>query len=481
MLVSLSHFPWFTAPNADSAVYDRMAKAFASGDVLLGAEPLRMSPAYPFLLGLVYRVFGDGLWAIRVVQGLLGLCLVVLTWDTARRLMGNLAAFVAGGAAALFGPALFYEAQLLSDAPAATIAGLALWLMIRAMVRGETRASRWCVVGVATGAVALFRPNGILLAVPLAAAAVWTNDSSGRARRLRIAGAALGFVVGLSPVAIRNSLATGHATLTSTHGGINFFVGNGPGATGMYRTNTDLSTLTMSVTGPEEQFAVFQNAAETAVGHPLDSAAADRYWIERTLEWISDHPASSTDLMFRKLRLFWNGASISDIEHYEFTRSLDPVLAWPFVQWWTLMPLALLGTLLALRKRGPAAVVALFNLAWCAGLVIIFVADRYRLPALSGLAVTAILAVQQGPAIWENGSRWTRAVLVATLVGVALMAWPANIGTSFDTLWFRLGVGYEHAGRVAEARDAYLHAVQIAPDNVAARQALERLRGSAPR
>lgn len=481
VVLSLSRLPWFTAPNVDSAVYDRLAKAFASGDVLLGTDPLRMSPAYPFLLGLVYRVFGEGLWAIRVVQGLLGVCLVVLTWDTARRLMGTLAAMAAGGAVALFGPALFYEAQLLSDAPAATSAGLALWLMIRTMVRGEARASRWIVVGVATGAVALFRPNGVLLAVPLAAAAVWANDSSGRARRLRIGAAALGFVIGLSPVPIRNALTTGHATLTSAHGGINFYVGNGPGATGMYRTPTDLGTPAAQVTGPEEQFAMFQNAAERSVGHPLDPSAADRYWFERTLEWIKVDPESWGSLMFRKFRLFWNGASISDIEHYEFTRTLDPVLAWPFVQWWTFMPFALFGTFLALWKRGPAAVVALFNLAWCAGLVIIFVADRYRLPALPGLAITAALAVQQGPAIWENGARWTRAALAATLVGTAVMVWPADIGTRLDALWFRLGVGYQRAGRVEEARNAYLHAVQIEPGNAPARQALERLGGSPPR
>jgi tetratricopeptide (TPR) repeat protein len=179
--------------------------------------------------------------------------------------------------------------------------------------------------------------------------------------------------------------------------------------------------------------------------------------------------------MLWKLRLYWNGRSISDIEHYDFTRSLNPVLAWPFVQWWTLMPLALVGTVLSLRTRGPATIVALFNLAWCASVVLFFVVDRYRLPSLSGLAVAASLAISQIPKVWAVGS-WARRVALVSLVTVAAaVAWPVGVVDNFGEMWLRLGADYERSGRLDEARDAYRHALEIAPTDSRARLSLERV------
>ena len=469
VLFSIARLPWFYVPNADSALYDDMARAFARGDWLIGTEPLRMSPVYPFFLGVVYRVFGVNPWGVRVVQTILGLGLVALTWDTARRLLGPRAALIAGGIVALFGPALFYEFQLLGDAPAAATAGLALWMMVRAMVRGEVRPSYWSAVGLVTGVVGLWRPNGLLLVAPLAAAAAWTGSSVGRSRRL--VAATLGFLVGLSPVPVRNLLATGHATVVAVHGGVNFYVGNGPDATGAFRVPGELS----GAIGPREQFDAFHTAAERAEGHPLDAEAADRYWMGRTLTFIIADPARWASLMVWKLRLFWNGRSLSDVEHYEFMRRLDPTLALPFVQWWALMPVAMVGTVLALRGRDAGAVVALFNLAWCCSVVIFFVVDRYRLPSLSGLAIAAVLGAWQARTIWTARSRSARAALLSLGATAVVIAWPVGIIDNSAEMWLRLGSGYERMGRLDEARAAYHRAADIAPTDVRARRGLERL------
>ena len=470
VLHSLARLPWFDYPNVDSAVYADMGRAFAHGDFLIGSAPLRMSPAYPYFLGAVYRALGDGAWPIRVVQAALGLVLVVLVWDTSRTLTGRRPALIAGAIVALFGPSLFYEAQLLGDAPAATIAALALWMMVHGVKRSETRAIWWGLTGFATGAVALFRPNAILLAIPLASA-VWIVPEGSRKRRLALALA--GFVLVLAALPVRNLLATGRPTLFAAHGGINLYLGNGPGATGAFRIPDDVP----KATGPIEQFAAFHSVAERAVGHALDAERADWYWARRTVEYVGDDPGRWIALMLWKLKLFWNGSAVSDIEHYEFTRTLAFGLALPFVQWWVLMPLAMVGTILGWQDRGAIRVVALFNLALCASVVLVFVADRYRLVSLSGLAVAAALPLSNARARWAVASHARRGALVGVLVVSLFVAWPVRIVDSRADLWFRLATGYERAGRLEEARAAYDRVVDLRPDDSQARIRLQRLHG----
>jgi 4-amino-4-deoxy-L-arabinose transferase-like glycosyltransferase len=468
VLHSLARLPWFDYPNVDSAVYADLGRTFARGDFLIGSAPLRMSPAYPFFLGAVYRAFGDGVWPIRVVQAALGLVLVVLAWDAARTLAGRWPGLIAGAIVALFGPSLFYEAQLLGDAPAAAIAALALWMMVRGMKRSEARAGWWVLTGLATGVVALFRPNAILLSIPLVAAVLIVPDGS---RKRRIASALAGFVLMLAALPVLNFLATGRPTLLAAHGGINLYVGNGPDATGAFRVPADVP----KATGPIEQFAAFHSVAEKAAGHTFEAEAADWYWARRTFEYIADHPARWITLMLWKLRLFWNGSAVSDIEDYQFSRTLASGLALPFIQWWFLMPLAMVGTILGWQDRGPTRVVALFNLALCASVVLVFVADRYRLVSLSGLAVAATLPLSHARARWAVASHARRAAFVGVLVVSLFVAWPVAIVDTRADLWFRLATDYERAGRFEEARAAYERVVVLSPGDTRARIRLQRL------
>jgi 4-amino-4-deoxy-L-arabinose transferase-like glycosyltransferase len=472
VLRSLAHLPWFDHPNVDPATYHTLAHIFADGDPLIGAEPLRMSPAYPFLLGVIYRVFGDGVWPVRLIQAAFGVGLVVLTWDATRRLMGRNGALVGGVLTALFGPAMFYEAQLLGDAPAAALTALALWGMVRLMTAGDARPSHWLCVALVTGAIVTLRPNALLLAVPLTLAATRIG-AGGAPRNRRLAACAIGFVIGLSFVPVRNALATGWPTPIAAHGGINLFIGNGPDANGTYHVPAELK----GATGPIEVMDMAQSIAERDLGGPVDTLTADRYWVLRTARFMRDHPRHTATMLWRKLRLFWTGASTSDIEHYDFTRTLGGALAWPFVQWWPLMLLAIPGTILALRAYGePIAIVALVNLAWCAGLVAVFVVDRYRLTALPGLAMTAAFFVVHAARTLRRGSAGARVVLAVLAAGAVLASWPVGVVVDRAAGWTRLGATYERAGRTDEARDAYRRALTLAPDNVEARRRLARLR-----
>src|SRR4051794_18345579 len=73
LVLRLGHFwtvrsaPFFGQLVMDSQEYDRWARQIAGGD-WLGSEVFFQAPLYPYLLGLLYRLFGPHLDAVYLFQ-----------------------------------------------------------------------------------------------------------------------------------------------------------------------------------------------------------------------------------------------------------------------------------------------------------------------------------------------------------------------------------------------------------------------------
>ncbi|MEO8056231.1 MAG: glycosyltransferase family 39 protein, partial [Acidobacteriota bacterium] len=243
----------------DSGVYARLASRIAGGDVLLrgeGAVPYFVSPLYAYFLAAT----GPSFPLARVVQILLGTAAVALVFLTARRLFGERAALAAGIIAALAGVVTFHEVLILQAAIDPFLTALALYLLARAVraeeeeeeeekislkvKRGEARptasprsgALAFAATGAAFGLLALNRPNALLSVGAIAVALVLFTFKENPLRRVWIAAAFVaGAAVTIAPFTLRNLLVSHEFVLISSHGGLNFLVGNGPGANGVYR------------------------------------------------------------------------------------------------------------------------------------------------------------------------------------------------------------------------------------------------------
>ena len=104
----------FQQPSGDAATYVYLAAEIESEG--LGAptgEPYRYAPIYPFFLWSIARL-GWGITGVRAIQFLLGVIGVVLLWTLGKRVGGRTAAIVAGAGAAIYGPLVFFESELLS-------------------------------------------------------------------------------------------------------------------------------------------------------------------------------------------------------------------------------------------------------------------------------------------------------------------------------------------------------------------------------
>jgi len=522
--------PFIGAPVMDSWEYDRWAREIAGGDWLgHGRGVFFQAPLYPYLLAILYKAVGARLDAAYLVQIGLAVAGCYALYRAGRAMAGERAGLAAAALAAVYGPFLFYDVQLLKESLAVTAVCFLLWAMAWAASAGLEAASggpeaatarsqataasdvstaasgaatapseaatvarrgaagRWLLVGCLLGVLALLRENALVV-VPFLLPLAWTGGlagvgaggGSGRraalagrsalAHRVRgAAGSAAAFLAGvalaLAPVALRNGLVGGDFLPTTSQGGVNFFIGNNPRADGTYRPIVPGKQI------PELEQREPARLAEQVLGRPLTPAGVSRFWLHRALAWARSHPGDFLRLTVRKLGLFWSWYEWPDAVDYYYIRGLSPVYRLPLLEFGGVTLLAALG--LAFlgggqgRRLAPAWV---FAGAWMLSTVAFFLFARYRLPAVPALLLLAALPVAALiEAVSARRRERTAAIRAAglALAVAAAFALPrlAGFEPRLDLVHYNLGRLAEEHGDPALAGRHYQAALAAAPDD----------------
>ncbi|MBW2453087.1 MAG: glycosyltransferase family 39 protein [Deltaproteobacteria bacterium] len=408
--------PTFHDPEGgDSRFYD----AIAAGET---APPRAYfhSPLYRWFLAGLYDLFGRDLFAVRVVQLLLGVVAAWLAYQLALRLFRRVSiAATAGLAAGLLGPAAFYEGQLLVDGLIALLALVVLHLVLDASRRPSLRA--YLLVGLTLGVAALARAV-FLIWLPLL---IWfvATSSGDRRERLRFLAALVGGVaLSIAPVTVRNYLVEGDFVLITANAGLNLYVGNNPRANGGYQLPEG---LWFRPGDPLDDFAGF-TAASQALGHEPSSSELSRWWASKASSYVATHPAAALGLLKEKLRILINDYEYPQMVNYTVYGEVAPVLkVLPGAGF--VVPAGLVGMAAmwlgrhGRRRRLLAALIISYALAFLP----FFVTGRYRVAWLVLLAPFAAWTVVQ-IVLAARRRRWRRtcALVVATSLGLVLTCWP---------------------------------------------------------
>jgi 4-amino-4-deoxy-L-arabinose transferase-like glycosyltransferase len=470
-LLELSGQPFFTHYRLDALLYHESARRVAAGDWLLGSDVLHMSPLYTWFLGGLYALFGDGPWAPRVAQIVLGLVLVALIFDLARRVLGRRWAVVGGLVAALYGPAVFYEQALV----AATLAGVtltaSLWAAVRASQRpGPGALGRWGLAGLFWGLSCVVRPNALLVGAPLGVAA-WLVERAGGRRRGAVAAAVVvaAGLAAIAPVTLRNVVVAGEPVLVTDSAGLNFYLGNGPGANGTFR----IPSLLPGAVNAEKQFEAFRDYAEVATGRELSSREVDSFWVAETLAHMRDHPGLAARVFLEKAWLFWHARELANTYSYAFGREIMASLHLAPVSFGWITGLALLGLVVALVRRDAAGrLVASYAVCGMVALVLFFVLAHYRLVFVGALIPLAVVGLKT-LADTVRAHRWSRALAAVSLVAAATSA--AHVPRFEPDLsdeYRRLGYAYHVRGDLSQAEASYLRALEADGENRSAHKNL---------
>lgn len=479
------------AGELDTAYYVALAREVAAGDLSAGGRVFFVSPLYVYVLAAVFAATGGSLLAAKIVQIALGAAAVGLVFATARLWFGERTARLAAGLALLTGSFTFNEVLILQSALDPFLTALSVYVLARAWLAPAPRA--WFAAGAVLGLHALNRPNSLIVA---AVTGAWLTAAVARGRRQRWAtqvggpragqvdprpAAFVGLVLGLGavlgPVAMRNALAAGELTLVSSHGGLNFYIGNHAGADGTYRA---VPGITPSIAG---QARDARRVAERALGRTLTDGEVSAYFYGLGWQWIRTHPGDALRLLARKLAYTFNATDIAlNYSYAYYARDEPTVLRMLVVGPWLLLPLGLIGLIVARPAHGGAGTGALdparvrsqaekVRRAWwpwaayvplyALSVAIFFVSERYRLPLLVPLAVTSASAIVWLVSIVRAGRRRTWAASMVLLAGLALA-----------TNW---NVGLDD-GRAAERTEMIVHLVDAGRD----REAMALLESTVP-
>jgi 4-amino-4-deoxy-L-arabinose transferase-like glycosyltransferase len=396
-------------------------------DAWLGERTFYQDPLYAYVVAAVYAVFGRSIPAVVFVQGLMGLGIVALVYILTLRLFGPREAALAGLAAALYAPLVYYEALLVKPVLIALTGLASVVLVVRALERPAS-AARCLAAGLGCGLAFLAQSSAVLFVAPAAAILAMRARRDGLAP-WRSAGLCLaGVAVALLPVVARNAAVGAPPLVFNATGGWTFMNHNAED----YRAESGDTVTT--------------HAGEILVrtgGRLLPTVVETLRTHERFTDWVR--------LLAAKAATFWHWYEMPNNSSFEYYRTQQP-LARALPTFALVAPLALLGLVRGFRRSADAAVAALHVVAGIATLLVFYQISRLRFPIAIGMLPFAAYGLTS---LAEDARerRWTRFGLSVGVTVLLLAAILRPLPPGIPVLRLAdYGVPNEIAGHLAQRK-----------------------------
>jgi tetratricopeptide (TPR) repeat protein len=458
--------PFFDVLMGDANGYDQWAQRLAAGD-WIGSDVFYQAPLYPYFLGLVYKIFGRDLLAVRIIQALIGSASCALLGMAGARLFSKRVGVIAGLALALWAPAIFFDGLLQKSVLDVFFVCLALWLIARIAAADPDSPAKaggykrlWVALGGTMGALALTRENALIF---IAVIVVWTWWQ--RERKTAIAAFVAGLAMVLLPVVVRNYAVDGGFYLTTSQFGSNFYIGNNPQADGTY------ASIRFGRGAPEFERTDATEVAEASVGRKLSPSEVSGYWTGRALGFITSEPMAWLRLTGRKVLLLVNRTEMLDTESQEsYADWSAPIALGSWIgHFGLLMPLAVLGLIMS-RLRDTHAVVAsarqalwvliALTMSYAASVVMFYVFARYRYPLVPFLLLFGAVGILHFKYALRSWTIMATVTLVAVVANISLLS-PTLMRAITEN---NLGTALQEQQRYDEAIAHHQRAIALAPD-----------------
>ena len=360
----------------DEREYLALARSLTLGKGLTYDQPPDSSdtprfgraPGYPVFLALVGAGVGEFDATppqVKAAQSIVGAIGIWLIAAIARRAAGPRAGVVAAFIAAVYPPLVWICAYVFSEAFFSTVALAAVVLLNSSLDRASTQAAKTkrsaltgaAIAGITTGAAMLVRP-AMAFFVPIAC--IWL---AARRQMVLAVALALGALTVVGPWTVRNVRVYHRLVFIASEGGVTFWTGNHPRATGEgdMAANPDIKVSEIA----------FRRS------HPgLSQEELEPLYYRDALSYISSHPGWWLGLLLKKTFYTVVPVGRSYALHSPLYRTSS------IASYLIVLPFGVLGALLWRRRPHPPE--SLFPLAWSAVIVCIlfFPQERFRIPVI---------------------------------------------------------------------------------------------------
>lgn len=463
-LAQVSKTPFYYPLVLDHEAYEKKAKEILSTKNFLTRDVFYQTPAYPYFLAFLHKLFGETLFPIRFIQILLGSFISVLIYLISRNYFSVSTSLIASFISAFYGPLLYEDA--LGDKT--TLAVFYFTLATLSSIKANKTKYGNFISGFLWGISSLLRENSLLVGVVL-------SFVYGRKKFWQ---SLFGIFIAILPVTLLN-LRNGDFVLITSGGGQNFFIGNSSYSTGSYVAPPFVRAT------PEFEELDFKKEAEIRVKKTLKPRESSNFWYNEGLRFILHNPKKVLLLYIKKTLLLLNSYEIPDNYNYEFLKIYVPILRFPLFEFSLIGPLSLCGLFFSLKNKKSMSqqVVSrdmiLYNIIflYAFSLILFFVVGRYRTPLIplllpfSAFTITHIYDYikQKSLSLQVVSKEWKKFALIFSvilfsyfLVNHRKKDYP--ISKDFSREHYMLGNAYRKAGSLKDAIKEWEFALSEKPD-----------------
>jgi len=472
-LFQMMSLPWFDTPTMDAEYHDQWAQAIVHGEDF-GEGVFFRAPLYPYFLALIYKIFGHNYFIPRLIQFLIGSLSCVLVYLVGRKVFNKRTAIIAGVMASLYGVLIYYEGELLIP----VLEVFLDLLLILACIRAKEKPSykMWFICGMLLGLSALARPNILLVGVAFFFWIILKLKNNGkikwtkilRSKSLLYAGClALGAILIVSPVTLRNYLKGHDLVLIASQGGMNFYIGNNPQSDG---------ASAILPGGRTTWWGSYEDAiriAEKTTSKTLKPSEVSRFWYIEGLKFATTQPLSFLKLMVKKFILFWNGNELSNNKDFYFFARSAPILKlliWRFILYFPfglIAPLALVGVILSHKEKRDVVILEIFLFVYMLSIILFFITARYRVPILPVLILFSAYTLN-----WLHSTIkqrnifefWKYLIIILVILILVNLSIPGYSNANPGQAHYSLGVLYSKKGDKIKSEEEYIKAISYNPN-----------------
>ncbi len=450
--------PPFAILSLDDSYYDTWALQISKGD-LLGKEVFYGLPLYPYLLGLIYSIFGHSIFIARLAHALFDSISCVLLFALGKRIFDRATAILASCILASYGMS-FYISGFLSSGSLSMLLNLSLLLALLSLYRNPTL-TRWLAAGVLIGIISLANASVLLFApCVIAWACVAFKDRGGIRRAVGAVAMVAAIASVISITAVRNFIVGKDFVPVTAHSGITFYAGNNPESIGAFNLPQQLRGDVLKTK------VASRTIAEKALGRTLKPSEVSKFWFDRAFDFIRRSPLAYAALIVKKIYFFWWVREIPEEVPLSVVKNYSSILRLPLFSFAVVSPLSIIGLVLAYRKeRKDLHLLYLFVGASLVSTALYFVNSRYRIitePVLILFASFTIVRSYQK--IREGRYPYAASVLIASIL--LFLFFNINVASyRQDVVYGKLGVSYASQGLTAQAEEAFKKAIAFRSSN----------------
>ncbi len=397
----ISEIPLYQYLFSDSKIYWDWATGILKGDNAYINSVFFMSPVYPYFLAIVRNIADDSVLLIRLVQVIISSVTILFIYLAAKNIAGRNTAVIAAIFFAFSLELIVYANLLLTETIQVFIASLLIFLFSTSdLLRSGTKLF---LTGIIIGLLIVIRGSALLL-IPFVIGAIYYFMKKNGVVDFRKIGILLaGVILSIMPLTLHNLIRGNEFVILTSNGGINLWIGNNPNAQGVFIAPNEFEFYE-DISG--------KKYAESVVGKNLSHSEADSYWINRSLNFISEYSATTMQLFFTKILLFigtQENPQSSVMNPYLLREQYSKVLKLPLISFWVVFILFLISLKQYRIEDARYVLISGFVITMIFATSLFFVTGRFRLVVLPALIVLgAIGAETVYQKLLEKNTKWLK-------------------------------------------------------------------------